>query len=102
MYFQIDTNIGRFLALIINTLGVATDLNLLAFLANFVPDKTSGQVIMLIASLESAGTIAGVGILYPIYQWSMNQESLAGGTPYYICAVSFSLSLFSSLFCFLL
>lgn len=64
-------------------------MNLLAFLANFVPNKAAGQIIMLIASLESAGTLVGVGIIYPIYQWSMNQASLAGGVPYYICAVSF-------------
>jgi hypothetical protein len=45
---------------------------------------------MLVSSSESAGTLLGIGILYPIYQWSLHEDIsfLAGGLPYYICAVS--------------
>lgn len=34
-----------------------------------------------------------IGILYPVYQWSIGQNSLAGGTPYYICTVCLFYSL---------
>ena len=44
---------------------------------------------MQIASLESAGTLMGIAILYPVYQWSVSQVSLAGGSPYYVCSVNF-------------
>lgn len=47
---------------------------------------------MLIASIESFGTLAGVGALYPLYQLSLRDSLpfLAGGIPYYICGVSYS------------
>jgi hypothetical protein len=44
---------------------------------------------MLIASLDYLGTLLGVGILYPVYQWSMRKESWTAGSMYYICAVSY-------------
>ena len=87
-------------ALVINTLGVATDLSILAFAANFIPQDVSGRTIMLISSLESAGTLLGIGILYPIYQWSLQDVSFfAGGVPYYICAVSDTLAPFVLCMC---
>lgn len=70
-----------------NTLGIATDLSLLAFAADSIPEDAAGRTFMLIASLESFGYLVGVGVLYPIYQWSLEKGSWAGGTAYYICAV---------------
>ncbi|KAF5266402.1 hypothetical protein FOXYS1_2753 [Fusarium oxysporum] len=75
------------IALVINTLGVATDLSLLAFASCNFSSSDAGTVIMTLASIESAGTLLGIGVLYPIYQWSINEDLpfLAGGVPYYIC-----------------
>ena len=78
------------IALIINTLGVATDLSLLVFLASQSTNDTDGLVLLLVASFESAGILVGIGTLYPVYQWSISQRSLEGGAPYYICAVRLS------------
>jgi hypothetical protein len=52
--------------------------------------------MMTLASIESLGTLLGIGVLYPIYQWSMNEDLpfLAGGVPYYICGVSICSSSF--------
>lgn len=46
--------------------------------------------MMTLASIESAGTLLGIGVLYPIYQWSIKEDLpfLVGGVPYYICGVS--------------
>ncbi|KAK4444756.1 hypothetical protein QBC34DRAFT_498086 [Podospora aff. communis PSN243] len=80
---------GIIAALIINTLGVATDLSLLAFASNSIPEDAAGRILMLLSSVESSGTLLGVGFPYPIYQWSMREGTsfVAGGLPYYICAV---------------
>ncbi|KAF5724463.1 hypothetical protein FMUND_760 [Fusarium mundagurra] len=74
-------------ALVINTLGVATDLSLLAFASCGFSSSDARTVMMTLASIESAGTLLGIGILYPIYQWSINEDLpfLVGGIPYYIC-----------------
>jgi hypothetical protein len=55
--------------------------------------------MMTLASIESAGTLLGIGVLYPIYQWSINEDLpfLAGGVPYYICGVSIHSSSLCSL-----
>jgi hypothetical protein len=55
-----DITNRKHVALIINTLGLGTDLALLIFLANLVKDELAGRVIMLTASLESAGSLAGI------------------------------------------
>ncbi|KAJ0140519.1 putative Beta-catenin-like protein 1 like protein [Fusarium oxysporum f. sp. albedinis] len=75
------------IALVINTFGVATDLSLLAFASCNFSSSDAGTVIMTLASIESSGTLLGIGVLYPIYQWSINEDLpfLAGGVPYYIC-----------------
>lgn len=72
----------------INTLGVATDLALLAFAADSVTGDTASCFFMAIASLESGGTLVGIVVLYPLYQISLDDKTLFGGIPYYICAVS--------------
>ncbi|KAF5236318.1 hypothetical protein FANTH_11270 [Fusarium anthophilum] len=74
-------------ALVTNTLGVATDLSLLAFASCSFSSSDAGTVMMTLASIESAGTLLGIGVLYPIYQWSINEDLpfLVGGVPYYIC-----------------
>ncbi|KAI1057467.1 hypothetical protein LB505_008981 [Fusarium chuoi] len=74
-------------ALVINTLGVATDLSLLAFGSCGFSSSDAGTVMMTLASIESAGTLLGIGVLYPIYQWSIEEylPFLVGGAPYYIC-----------------
>ncbi|KAG4263285.1 hypothetical protein FPRO03_09592 [Fusarium proliferatum] len=74
-------------ALVINTLGVATDISLLAFGSCGFSSSDAGTVMMTLASIESAGTLLGIGVLYPIYQWSIKEDLpfLVGGVPYYIC-----------------
>lgn len=45
---------------------------------------------MLIAFLEHLGTLLGVGVLYPVYQWSMRKESWIAGSAYYIYAALYA------------
>ncbi|KAI1754227.1 hypothetical protein F4782DRAFT_493683 [Xylaria castorea] len=78
--------------LVINTLGVATDLALLAFAADVVTDDLSSCFFMTIASLESAGTLVGILLLYPLYQLGLHDDTLFGGIPYYICAGLFTIA----------
>lgn len=72
----------------VNTLGVATDLALLAFAADTVTGDIASCFFMITASLESVGTLIGIALLYPLYQISLDDKTLFGGIPYYICAVS--------------
>ncbi|RYC63532.1 hypothetical protein CHU98_g2666 [Xylaria longipes] len=78
--------------LVINTLGVATDLALLAFAADVVTEDLASCFFMTIASLESAGTLVGIGLLYPLYQLGLYDDTLFGGIPYYICAGLFTIA----------
>ncbi|KAI0423866.1 hypothetical protein F5Y09DRAFT_173480 [Xylaria sp. FL1042] len=73
--------------LVINTLGVATDLALLAFAADIVPDEISSSFFLVIAFIESAGTLIGIAVLYPLYQRFLDTNTPLGGIPYYFCAV---------------
>ncbi|KAF5635034.1 hypothetical protein F52700_5582 [Fusarium sp. NRRL 52700] len=86
-------------ALVINTLGVATDLSLLAFASSRFSNSDAGTVMMTLASIESAGTLLGIGVLYPIYQWSINKDLpfLVGGVPYYICGSLYAVTALVSL-----
>lgn len=77
-------------ALIVNTFGVATDLSLLSFASGLPLDDISGRAYTFIASLESFGTLVGIGILYPIYQAFLDDSTISGGTPYFICGVKYS------------
>lgn len=87
--FRWPTTDSTLQALVANTLGVAADLSALAFSANFFSSGLAGRILMLLSSLESAGTLLGIGILYPIYQWSLEKATtFAGGAPYYVCGVS--------------
>ncbi|KAI1154177.1 hypothetical protein F4825DRAFT_412822 [Nemania diffusa] len=78
--------------LVINTLGVATDLGLLAFAADTVPEAIASCFFMAIASLESAGTLIGIAVLYPLYQLCLYNDTLVGGIPYYFCAGLFTVA----------
>ncbi|KAI0111110.1 hypothetical protein GGR51DRAFT_65856 [Nemania sp. FL0031] len=78
--------------LVINTLGVATDLALLAFAADVITREFASYFFMMVASVESAGTIVGIGLLYPLYQLCLNDGTFFGGIPYYICAGLFTLA----------
>ncbi|KAI0448387.1 hypothetical protein F5B21DRAFT_497660 [Xylaria acuta] len=78
--------------LVINTLGVATDLALLAFAADVVTDDLANCFFMTIASLESAGTLFGIVLLYPLYQFGLQDDTIFGGIPYYICAGLFTIA----------
>ncbi|PVH84337.1 hypothetical protein DL98DRAFT_85772 [Cadophora sp. DSE1049] len=84
---------GSFLvaALVINSLGIANDFSLLAFVSEVAPVSIAGRTFMLIGSLESLGSLIGVGVLYPVYQWSLTKESWAGGSAYYICATLYAI-----------
>ncbi|KAI1278998.1 hypothetical protein F5Y07DRAFT_360135 [Xylaria sp. FL0933] len=87
-----QTNSVLMTGLVINTLGVATDLALLAFVADLVPDDTSSSYFLTIASIESAGTLIGIFALYPLYQLFLDDNTLLGGIPYYVCAGLFIIS----------
>ncbi|KAF5230174.1 hypothetical protein FANTH_13957 [Fusarium anthophilum] len=80
------------IALIINTVGVVTDLRILAFASTLLERPYAGSVLMLIASFESFGTLVGVGALYPLYQWSLRDglPFLAGGLPYFTCGMLYA------------
>lgn len=68
-------------------MGVATDLSLLAFAADVIAEDLATCVFMTIASIESVGTLFGIALLYPLYQRALDDDTLFGGIPYYICAV---------------
>ncbi|EWZ79263.1 hypothetical protein QL093DRAFT_2570317 [Fusarium oxysporum] len=82
------------IALIINTVGVVTDLSILAFASTLLEGHDAGSTLMLIASIESFGTLVGVGALYPLYQWSLQDglPFLAGGIPYYTCGTLYAVA----------
>lgn len=83
-------------ALIVNTLGVATDLSLIGlidFASVFPVDEIAGRCFTFLASLESLGTLVGIGVLYPIYQFYLDDSTAAGGIPYYVCGVNTLLNL---------
>lgn len=78
-------------------LGIATDLSLLAFLASQITNDFAIRIVRLVASLESAGNLVGIGIMYPIYQWSVGYTLLAEWDPLiYLCCGSFSKVPFST------
>jgi hypothetical protein len=64
------------------------DLSVISFIVEFVPEGFSGRYIQLLASIESLSALIGIGVLYPVYQWGLDKSGYAGGTIYYICAVS--------------
>ncbi|TRX91122.1 hypothetical protein FHL15_007910 [Xylaria flabelliformis] len=72
--------------------GVTTDLALLSFTADVVTDDLANCVFMTIASLESAGTLIGILLLYPLYQLGLHDKTLFGGIPYYLCAGLFTIA----------
>ncbi|KAI3316734.1 hypothetical protein HD806DRAFT_527656 [Xylariaceae sp. AK1471] len=78
--------------LLINTLGVATDLSLLAYATDAITEDMASYFFLTIASLESAGTLIGIGLLYPLYQLCLDNDTLFGGIPYYICAGLFAIA----------
>ncbi|KAI0202874.1 hypothetical protein F4808DRAFT_60979 [Astrocystis sublimbata] len=80
-----------FLGLLVNTLGVATDLALLAFAADVVPTDIASCFFLAMAQIESAGTLVGIWALYPLYQLSLDDKTLLGGAPYYVCAGLFAI-----------
>ncbi|TXC01897.1 hypothetical protein FocTR4_00008987 [Fusarium oxysporum f. sp. cubense] len=71
----------------LRSITTAIDLSLIALASCSFSSSDAGTVMMTLASIESAGTLLGIGVLYPIYQWSINEglPFLAGGVPYYIC-----------------
>lgn len=80
------------IALTINTLGIAMDASMFAFVADFVDERLSARSFMLLASLEGLGSLIGIAILYPIYQWGLEKEGYLEGAAYYICSVSVNLA----------
>ncbi|KAI0532099.1 hypothetical protein GGR58DRAFT_517978 [Xylaria digitata] len=72
--------------LMINTLGVGTDLALLTFAADALPEDIGGYLFMAITLIESVAMLIGIWVLYPVYQFCLDDHTPLGGTPYYICA----------------
>jgi hypothetical protein len=58
------------LALVINTLGAATDLSLLYYVIDLRPQSkhARARIFALMASLESHNSLIGAVLLYPVYQ----------------------------------
>ncbi|EGU83136.1 hypothetical protein FOXB_06350 [Fusarium oxysporum f. sp. conglutinans Fo5176] len=79
----IDDNEG----LIINTFGVSSNLSLLCFIANRLPSSAVGPVLMSFALSESVGSLVGIVIIYPAYQWSIDEKTpfYAGSLLYIFC-----------------
>lgn len=82
----------------ITALGSATGLSILAFYAGHVDQVLTSRTIMLVSAAGSVGQLLGIACLYPAYMWSIKQPSLAGGLPFYLCAVSLRQSLVFILF----
>ncbi|KAJ2895035.1 hypothetical protein MKZ38_006990 [Zalerion maritima] len=81
-------------ALVINTLGCAMDICLLAFCATTLAGNSNvaGRALMGIASVESLGTLLGIGTLYWVYQWSLGYAGQwLGGLPYYLCGTIYAI-----------
>ncbi|KAF5234158.1 hypothetical protein FANTH_12260 [Fusarium anthophilum] len=80
------------IALIVNTVGVVTDLSTLTFASTLLKPDDADSILMLIASGESFGTLVGIGALYPLYHWSIRDglPFLAGGLPYYTCGMLYA------------
>ncbi|KAM5528866.1 hypothetical protein FOXYSP1_16710 [Fusarium oxysporum f. sp. phaseoli] len=76
--------------LIINTFGVSSNLSLLCFTANRLPSSAVGPVLMSFALSESVGSLVGIVIIYPTYQWSIDEKTpfYAGSLLYVFCGVS--------------
>ncbi|KNB13847.1 hypothetical protein FOXG_21356 [Fusarium oxysporum f. sp. lycopersici 4287] len=73
---------------------ITIDLSILAFASTLLEGHDAGSTLMLIASIESFGTLVGVGALYPLYQWSLQDglPFLAGGIPYYTCGTLYAVA----------
>ncbi|PCD21387.1 hypothetical protein AU210_016352 [Fusarium oxysporum f. sp. radicis-cucumerinum] len=80
------------IALIVNTVGVVTDLNILTFVTTLLKHDDAGPTWMFIGSIQSFGILVGTGALFPLYHWSVRDgvPFLAGGLPYYFCGVRYS------------
>ncbi|EGU83137.1 hypothetical protein IWW34DRAFT_811300 [Fusarium oxysporum f. sp. albedinis] len=85
----IDDNGG----LIINTFGVSSNLSLLCFIANRLPSSAVGPVLMFFALSEGVGSLVGIVIIYPTYQWSIDEKTsfYAGSLLYVFCGLVTSL-----------
>ncbi|KAI3565715.1 hypothetical protein IWW34DRAFT_908718, partial [Fusarium oxysporum f. sp. albedinis] len=82
----IDNNEG----LIVNTFGVSSNLSLLCFVANRLSSSAVGPDLMSFALSESVGSLVGIVIIYPAYQWSIDEKTpfYAGSLLYVFCGVS--------------
>lgn len=76
--------------LIINTFGVSSNLSLLCFTANRLSSSAVRPVLMSFALFESVGSLVGIVIIYPAYQWSIDEKTpfYAGSLLYIFCGVS--------------
>ncbi|EWY79279.1 hypothetical protein FOYG_17542 [Fusarium oxysporum NRRL 32931] len=89
-----DSSLAITIGLIINTFGVSSNLSLLCFTANRLPSSAVGPVLMSFALSESVGSLVGIVIIYPTYQWSIDEKTpfYAGSLLYVFCGVSVNLS----------
>ncbi|EXK25755.1 hypothetical protein FOMG_17607 [Fusarium oxysporum f. sp. melonis 26406] len=89
-----DSSLAITIGLIINTFGVSSNLSLLCFTANRLPSSAVGPVLMSFALSESVGSLVGIVIIYPTYQWRIDEKTpfYAGSLLYVFCGVSVNLS----------
>lgn len=63
------------------------DLTVLRYVSDSMPRHVAGRSLMGIGSVQCLGTLIGVGVIFPVYQWSISNSGWIAGSPYYICAV---------------
>ncbi|KAJ0127750.1 putative Sel1-like repeat-containing protein C1B3.10c [Fusarium oxysporum f. sp. albedinis] len=87
-----DSSLAITIGLIINTLGVSSNLSLLCFTANRLPSSAVGPVLMSFALSESVGSLVGIVIIYPTYQWSIDEKTpfYAGSLLYVFCGLNYT------------
>ncbi|KAJ4125161.1 hypothetical protein NW765_015551 [Fusarium oxysporum] len=87
-----DSSLAITIGLIINTFGVSSNLSLLCFIANRLPSSAVGPVLMSFALSESVGSLVGIVIIYPTYQWSIDEKTsfYAGSLLYVFCGLNYA------------
>ncbi|KAK2670067.1 MFS transporter superfamily [Fusarium oxysporum f. sp. vasinfectum] len=88
-----DSSLAITIGLIVNTFGVSSNLSLLCFVANRLSSSAVGPDLMSFALSDSVGSLVGIVIIYPAYQWSIDEKTpfYAGSLLYVFCGVSVDL-----------
>ncbi|EWZ78063.1 hypothetical protein FOWG_17614 [Fusarium oxysporum f. sp. lycopersici MN25] len=87
-----ESSLAITIGLIINTFGVSSNLSLLCFIANRLSSSAVGPVLMSFALSESVGSLVGIVIIYPTYQWSIDEKTsfYSGSLLYVFCGLNYA------------